>query len=197
LEGEVSSEYSCVRNFFATGRHRRDGGQRMRRWSLIPRLKKRPAREAAERSRCRRTASRLRTFIPSIDTSSPAFSRTNRLGTRRYSWRSLLRSRRFLRGSVRVCVLIASQSQLLKAGRPRRARAMANAPQKPARAAQTSGDAPPARAATAPSTTRHNNETADTTTTLGGKTTMVRIGTAAPAVNVAADANAACNGRAA
>ena len=74
--------------------------------------------------------------------------------------------------------------------------AIARAPQNPTRAAPTIADAPPVRAAIAPSAIRQTNEVTDTTTTLGGTTMMARIGTAAPAVKVAADANAACSGRA-
>ncbi len=68
---------------------------------------------------------------------------------------------------------------------------MANAPQKPTRAAPTSAEAPPVRAAMAPSAIRQASEIKDTTVTLGGTTTMATIGIAAPAANVAADANAA------
>ena len=76
---------------------------------------------------------------------------------------------------------------------------MANTPQTATRAAPTSAGAPPARAAIAPSDRRQSSETAETAgnSAVAGATMVVSTGTPAPTANVAAEASAACSGRAA
>ena len=58
--------------------------------------------------------------------------------------------------------------------------------------------APPARAAVAPSTARNNNDVTETvpTSTGAGDSAATASGSAAPAAKLAAEANAACTGRA-
>jgi hypothetical protein len=71
--------------------------------------------------------------------------------------------------------------------------AMASAPQKVTRIAEVNTGAPPARAASEPSSARNNSELADTThisADTGTKTTTSR-GSAAPTEKVPADAKAA------
>src|SRR6188508_1366235 len=77
--------------------------------------------------------------------------------------------------------------------------AIATAPQNVTRAAPTDAEAPPPRAAIAPSAARQIRDTAETRGTSGTchRSMTVRSGKAAPTANVAADESAACNGRAA
>ncbi len=76
--------------------------------------------------------------------------------------------------------------------------AIARAPQNVTRAAARNTGEPPARAAKEPNSARKHNElpeTIQTSAEVGTKTT-IRSGMAAPTANVAAEASAACTGRA-
>src|SRR3546814_491924 len=81
---------------------------------------------------------------------------------------------------------------------PSRITAIARAPQNVTRTIDRMTGAPPAFAPSAPSSTRHRSETATTSgiNCCPGAAATTASGMIAPALNVAADVNAACNGRA-
>src|SRR5581483_10684152 len=103
------------------------------------------------------------------------------------------------RGILRGWIFVLDQDTLV----PKRAptppvAAMASAPQNATRSAPIQGEAPPTRAASAPRAARKTRDAAETTRTVweDGANMTVRMGKAAPTVNVAAEASAACRGRA-